>query len=459
MKTNTFLASILMLLFGFSLSAQEITGKWCGTLQLPTGKLRLVFHISPKDNGYTATMDSPDQGAKGIPVTQVTFESPTLTLEVAAIQFKYKGTCEGDLLKGTFTQGGYSLPLDLTREKKPMEVKRPQEPIGPYPYRSEEITFVNRKAGVTLAGTLTLPQTGNRFPVAVLVTGSGKQNRDEEAKGHKPFLVIADYLTRNGIAVLRYDDRGMAPSTGDFASATTADFAEDAASAIEYLKTRKEIDRKKIGLIGHSEGAVIAPMVASTSKDVSFIVMLAGIGIKGDELMLLQKRLIEEQMGYTPAQVKESQQFIEGAYRIITRPAAIPATALSDSVTRYFEVASKGRIPKEQLSAISAQITTPWFVYFLRLHPDAYLKQVKCPVLAMSGSKDLQVPSKENLPAIRKSIESGGNKNVTTLELENLNHLFQECTTGLPTEYETIEQTCSPKMLEAMKEWIKKNFF
>lgn len=461
MKTNTLLASVLMLLFSFSLSAQDISGEWSGTLQLPMGKLRLVFHLSPKDKGYTATMDSPDQGAKGIPVTRVTFEPPVLTCEITSIQANYKGTLKENQIKGIFNQAGQSLPLDLTWSAEPIQVKRPQEPVAPYPYLSEEVTFENKKAGITLAGTLTLPQVGSNFPVAVLITGSGNQNRDEELMGHKPFLVISDYLTRNGIAVLRYDDRGVGQSTGYFDSATSADFAEDVASAVEYLKTRKEINKNKIGLIGHSEGGMIAPMVASRSKDVGFIALLAGIGIKGDELLLLQRRRIEECMGYTQAQVAESQEVMAGAYKIITDTTA-PASSLAslqERIYSYLETASKGNLTKEQLSAATKQITTPWFIYFLRFDPSIYLSQVKCPVLALNGSKDLQVPPKENLTGIKTSVERGGNKKVTTLELENLNHLFQECSTGLPTEYATIEQTCSPKMLEAVKEWIIQKFF
>ncbi|MEG0037790.1 MAG: alpha/beta fold hydrolase [Bacteroides sp.] len=455
MKTHTLFTSILLLLFGVSLSAQDLSGQWLGTLQLPMGKLRLVFHLSPKADGYTATMDSPDQGAKGIPVSLVTFNAPTLTLEVAAAQIKYTGTYENNRIKGTFVQGGLSLPLELSKSSESVRANRPQEPTAPYPYHSEEVTFENPKAGVKLAGTLTLPQTGSNFPVAVLITGSGKQNRDEEILGHKPFLVIADYLTRNGIAVLRYDDRGVAGSTGNFDTATTADFAEDAASAVAYLRTRKEINPHKIGLIGHSEGGMIAPMVASASKEIGFIVLLAGVGIKGDELMLLQKQRIEEKMGYNAMQVASSRQFMAGAYQVITQTTDSGAS-LRDSVARYLTSASLGSLPKEQITAISEQITTPWFVYLLRFDPAAYLRKVTCPVLALNGSKDLQVPPKENLSRIQSSIESNGNKRVTTIELENLNHLFQECNTGLPAEYATIEQTCSPRMLEAVNTWLGK---
>lgn len=455
MKTNRLFLSILLLLFGASLSAQDLTGEWQGSLQLPMGKLRILFHLSPQADGYTATMDSPDQGVKGIPVSRVTFTAPTLTLEVAAAQIRYTGRYENNQIKGTFVQGGLSIPLDLSRSNESARVNRPQEPVAPYPYDSEEVTFENAQAGVTLAGTLTLPQHGENFPVAVLITGSGKQNRDEEILGHKPFWVIADYLTRNGIAVLRYDDRGVAGSTGTFDTATTADFAEDAACAVAYLRTRKEINSKKIGLIGHSEGGLIASIVASTSKEVSFIVLLAGIGMKGDELMLLQKQLIEEKMGFSPAQVASSRQLMAGAYQLITQ-SPDNGTALCDSVARYFTRASLGMHSKEQITALSEQLTTPWFVYLLRLDPGMYLRKVTCPVLALNGSKDLQVPAKENLSSIQRYIEHNGNKRVTTIELENLNHLFQECNTGLPAEYGTIEQTCSPRMLEAIKAWLDK---
>ena len=455
MKTNIRLASILMLLLGIPLSAQNIAGPWSGALKLPMGKLRIVFHITPKEDGYTATMDSPDQGATGIPVDQVTFENSVLTLEIAAAHIKYTGTYENNLIKGNFVQGGSSFPLRLSKESHTNPLKRPQEPQAPYPYRSEEVIFENKKAGVKLAGTLTLPQTGSNFPVAVLITGSGKQNRDEEMLGHKPFLVLSDYLTRNGIAVLRYDDRGVAQSTGNFNSATSVDFADDATSAVAYLQTRKDINKNKIGLIGHSEGGMIAPIVASASKEVNFIILLAGIGVKGDELMLRQKKEIEELQGYSPTQVEASQQFMAGAYQIITHSTTHSAS-LHDSVVDYFTNVSKGSLSKKQITAITKQITTPWFSYLLQFDPAIYLRKVKCPVLALNGSKDLQVSPNENLSAIKKNIESNGNKHVTTIELKNLNHLFQECTTGLPTEYATIEQTYSPQMLQAIKDWLLK---
>ena len=278
--------SLLFVVASFS-QTQDITGQWNGVLNVQGISLRIVFHVNKTDEGYTSTMDSPDQGATGLPVTSTTFDGSKLTLTVANIV--YEGEFKNDSVVGIFKQGGLSIPMNMGRT--PMEatpVVRPQEPKPPYPYHSENLTFENKAAGVTLAGTLTMPSTGDNFAAVILITGSGAQNRDEEIMRHKPFLVIADYLTRSGIAVLRYDDRGFAQSTGDIHSATTADFATDAESAIAYLKTRKEINSRKIGLTGHSEGGIIAPMVASRSKDVAFIAMLAGTGIRGDKILLLQ---------------------------------------------------------------------------------------------------------------------------------------------------------------------------
>lgn len=452
-KIKTFITTIFLVVITLSVSAQKITGQWLGTLQAPNFKLKIAFNISKKDQGYTATMDSPDQLALGIPVTKTTFEKSVIVLEIKSLQIEYKGTLEGNLIKGTFTQAGQVFPLDLTLNQNIIKINRPQEPLPPYPYISEEITFRNEKAGITLAGTLTLPKTGNNFPVVVLISGSGPQNRNEEILTHKPFLIIADYLTKNGIAVLRYDDRGVAKSTGNFSSATSEDFASDVSAAVEYLKKRKEINKKRIGLIGHSEGGMIAPMVAASSKDIHFIVLLAGVGVKGDQLMLLQKKLIEEHSGYNQAQVQESQKIFADAYKLITDKSVDPIL-LKDKVYNYFKTAFNDKMPEKGLDGLTRQLTSPWFIYFLRFDPSVYLSKVKCAVLALNGNKDLQVPPKQNLPAIKAAIKSGGNNNVTTVELENLNHLFQECSTGLPYEYGTIEQTFSPKALAVVKDWI-----
>ena len=402
-------------------------------------------------------MDSPDQEVKGIPVTTTTFENSKLTLKIANLGFEYNGEFEGNAIKGTLKQNGQVFPLNLSRgETENQTLKRPQEPTKPYSYYSEDITFQNKKANVTLAGTLTLPQKEGIYPVVILITGSGAQNRDEEVFGHKPFLVIADYLTRNGIAVLRYDDRGFAESTGNFSTANTFDFASDVESAISYLKTRKEINAKKIGLIGHSEGGTIAPIVAAAEpKDVDFIVLLAGSGLQGDKLMLLQKEKLEQAMHIDEQQIAKGQKIFRGAYAIILGSNAVDSN-LKNKVGTYLKQALGSQATEEMISTITNQIVNPWMFNFLRYNPVPTLEKVKCPVLALDGEKDLQVPAQENLSAIKTALEKGGNKNVTTKVFPNLNHLFQDCKTGLPNEYSEIEETFSPAALDEITKWIKK---
>lgn len=452
---------ILALLTTSSFRAQDITGQWNGVLDVQGYQLRLVFHVSEADNGYTSTMDSPDQGATGIPVTKTTFEAPSITFEVADLDVQYQGTLDGSSIQGTFRQRGMEIPMALSRDAVEIEApNRPQEPVEPYPYVSEEVTFNNPVARISLAGTLTLPEQGGRFPAVVLITGSGPQNRNEEILGHKPFLVIADYLTRNGIAVLRFDDRGVGQSEGDFSGATSADFGTDVASAVAYLQTREEIDPKKIGLVGHSEGGLIAPMVAAGSPDIAFIVLLAGPGIPGPEILMRQTELIARADGMEEAQIKTELEMLQAFLDIAANGSNIEEIRsnlkehLLQVLPEHPELVPEGMGQDAFIESNLKQVS-PWMVYFLAYDPVPALTRVKCPVLALNGAKDLQVPSQVNLDAIRQALESGGNSRVTALELANLNHLFQECETGSPSEYATLEETFSPRALEAMASWIK----
>ena len=461
MKTISIL--LITLLASLTITAQDITGQWNGVLNVQGTQLRLVFNVSKSDIGYSSTMDSPDQGANDIPVTNTTFANSKIIFEVTNAGIKYSGELKENEIVGTFKQGGLEIPMNLSRkviEKE--EAKRPQEPSKPYPYYSEEVTFQNEKANVSLAGTLTLPEKEGNFPVVILITGSGPQNRDEELLGHKPFLVISDYLTKNGIGVLRYDDRGVAESTGDFKTATSADFATDVESAIDYLKTRKEINKSKIGLVGHSEGGLIAPIVAADSKDVSFIVLLAGTGIRGDKLLLLQQELISKASGVSEKEIEKLIETNARLFEIVVKSddnEKLKAD-LTNEINEIYKNDTTAEIPNgmtkdEFISMQIDQITSPWMQYFMKFDPATALEKVKCPVLAVNGEKDLQVPPKENLTAIKNALEKGGNKNVTTIEFPDLNHLFQECETGSPAEYSTIEQTFSPTALEAITSWIK----
>jgi len=459
-KPTLTLLAVLMYLTAFS---QDITGSWNGILKVQGMQLRLVFNISKTDNGYSATMDSPDQGAKGIPVTTTTYENATLKLSIDNAGIVYEGTTENDSIVGTFKQGGTSLPMNLSKKlAEKVEINRPQEPKKPYAYYEEEITFENKQAGITLAGTLTLPNKEGKFPVVVLISGSGPQNRDEELFGHKPFQVLADYLTKNGIAVLRYDDRGTAASKGDFSTATTYDLSTDTEAAVEYLKTRKEINKKQIGLIGHSEGGMIAPMLASRSKDLAFIVLLAGPGVPIEELLYKQQELIGKASGISDENIQKTKTINKGIYELIKQStdneklktdlaAYLKQKMMEDTISKRPEGMSDDDIIRQQVS----QITNPWMVYFIKYDPAIALKKVKCPVLAINGEKDLQVSPKENLEAIKKALSEGKNKKATIKSLSGLNHLFQSCETGSPTEYGNIEETFSPVAMLEISKWIK----
>jgi uncharacterized protein len=462
--------NILFLLFicsVFSTFAQDILGQWNGLLTVQGTQLHIVFKIAADGKGYTTTMDSPDQGAKDIPVTMTTFVENVLTLTVPAAKIVYTGKLTKDEIVGDFKQGTHAFPMTLTRgiqQKVEKAVSSASQiPVKPYPYREENVAFENKAANVKLIGTLTLPTKKGKYPVVVLISGSGPQNRDEEILGHKPFLVLADFLTRNGIAVLRYDDRGTGESSGDFATATSADFAGDVEAAVAFLRTRKDINKKKIGLMGHSEGGLIAPMVAAKDPKIGFIALLAGTGIRGDELLLMQQSLIGRASGATDEEITKNEMNNRAAFNIVTR--SKDNKELTSELTSFLnEVFEKnpelgkveGLSKEDFVQSQIEQMMNPWMQYFLKYDPKPTLEKVKCPVLAINGEKDLQVPGEVNLNAIKTAIAKGGNTNVTTNLLPNLNHLFQECDTGSPSEYQTIEQTFSPKALDLLKDWVLK---
>lgn len=453
---------VFAMLIALAVNAQDITGNWNGMLKVQGMELRLVFTISNEAGNYSATMDSPDQGAFGIPMTSAEFINPDIKLTHAAAMIVYTGKLEDGVIKGIFTQAGQSFPMDLSRQTiEKAEIVKPQDPEKPYPYISEDIIFDNSKDSVKLAGTLTIPGNEGKYSAVVLVSGSGPQNRNEDIFGHKPFLILSDFLTRNGIAVLRYDDRGTAASTGNYATATTIDFASDASSAVNYLKSRSEIDSQKIGVIGHSEGGIIAPMLAAASDDISFIVLMAGTGVRGNELLLMQQEAIGRVSGLTEDELKlmhdaNSKQFdiiVNAAETDSIRPRLI--AYLKQYLIDYPEAQRPEGMTDDQYIEMSiAQLSTPWMINFMRYDPTVDLAKVKCPVLAINGSKDLQVPSKVNLGAIEKAVKSGGNVDVTVKELPGLNHLFQECETGSPMEYTKIQQTISPIAMDEILKWI-----
>lgn len=445
--------------------AQEV---WQGALEVGSVKLRLVLKISKAPDGTrSATMDSVDQGAMNLPVDSITIEDKTMRFTMKSIGGSYEGALseDGTEVAGTWTQSGQSLPLTFKRLEgatQAPELKRPQEPKKPYPYREEKVFFENTEAGITLAGTLTLPQAKGPFPAVVLISGSGQQDRDETVFGHRPFLVLADYLTRRGIAVLRFDDRGAGKSTGDPAKATSADFATDALAAVKYLQTRQEIDAKKIGLIGHSEGGLIAPMVAAqASEEIAFIVLLAGPGVLGEEILYAQYALIAKANGASDEVIAQNRALYEQTFAVLKEEQddAVAAERLRALIQEALEqMSDEDRktlgMSEEMIEIQIRQMLSPWFRYFLTYDPRPTLAKVRCPVLALSGEKDLQVPPSQNLPEIIKALEAGGNSDYTVTKLASLNHLFQTSRTGSPSEYAQIEETFSPVALEVISHWI-----
>ena len=447
--------------------AAVVEGSWQGTLEAGEAKLRLVLEITKSPNGtLTGNLDSLDQGAMDIPINSIVLKDGNLRLEINAIGGVYEGALdkEGATIVGHWEQGGVKLPLTFKRSSGALSApNRPQEPKKPYPYDEQEVSYDNKKAGLRLDGTLTLPRTKGLHPAVLLITGSGAQDRNETVAGHRPFLVLADYLTRHGIAVLRVDDRGLKGSPEDFYKATDEDFASDVLAGVEFLKTRKEINPKQIGLIGHSEGGIIAPMVAAKSNDVAFIVLMAAPALPGDQFLHLQTATLMKASGASDENISRVRALQERMYTILKQEKT-DAKARERLRTEVSEMLA--RMTEEQRRALGLSesamenqfrvMMTPWYRYLIAYDPRPALTKVKVPVLAINGERDLQVPAKENLSAIANALRAGGNKDHTVTELPGLNHLLQTSQSGLPTEYAQIEETISPAALQMILDWILK---
>jgi hypothetical protein len=431
----------------------DIDGTWMGTLNAGAIQLRIIFKIANTPAGLTAKVENPDQST-WFPASAVKRDGAALTVEVKGIGATFAGKISANLnsIDGTFTQMGNDLPLLLKRVKdeSAIERPRPQNPVKPYPYREEEVTYMNKAAGDTLASTLTIPPGKGPFPAVLLIAGSGPNDRDESIMGHKPFLVLADYVARRGIVVLRADKRGIGKSTGNYATATTADFAADAQAGVDYLKMLPEVDPRRIGLIGHSEGGIIAPVVAARDRDVAFVVMMAGSGLPGDQIIEGQQRLIEEAAGESKDKVEQD------AERERELVALVENEQDSAALDKQLRALLAGSMPEAAIGDTVKFAETPWFRYFLTYDPATALRKLTCPVLVLNGEKDLQVPPALNLSAIRKALDEAGNKHYEIDELPGLNHLFQPVKTGLPSEYAEIGITIVPAVLDKIATWILK---
>lgn len=472
----TLVTTIGVLAWGIPLNAQTgeavVVGEWTGTLDAGGTKLAIVFHIEAgPDGSFTGSLDSPDQGAFGIPVSGVRVDGDEITFEVAAARAEYRGTVAGDgeSLSGVWSQGGATLPLDLRKDGDGRSERppRPQEPSEPLPYDVEEVTIRHEAAGIELAGTLTTPRGPGPFPAAVLVSGSGPQDRDESIAGHKPFLVLADHLTRAGIAVLRYDDRGAGRSTGVHATATTEDFAADALAAVAFAVAQPRVAGDRVGIVGHSEGGLVGPMAAARSDDVAFVVMLAGPGVTGLEILLEQGRLIARAGGSDPAVVEMNARVQTGLAEIA---AAEPDPEAAEPRMRSFLHDEIAGIPEGVREAVEAQFTSelldqtietvngPWFRFFMHHDPRPDLRRLDVPVLALFGEKDLQVPPAQSAGEVERALTASSSPDWSVRTLDGLNHLFQEAETGNPAEYARLEQTMSPEALSTVSDWIGSRF-
>lgn len=429
----------MSLLLALSLLLSPIDGLWYGSLNVGAANLRVAITIKSANGGLGGTFNSLDQGGRELPLDDVTFADGTLRFRLKIAGGSFEGKLAGDTLDGQWSQGGASLPLTLKRVDAIPSSVRPQTPKKPYPYAEEDVVIDRAEAHVRLGGTLTLPKAKGPFPAVVLISGSGAQDRDETIFEHKPFLVLADDLTRRGIAVLRVDDRGVGKSTGALETATTEDFAGDTAACVAYLRSRSDIDPKRIGLIGHSEGGMIAPLVASRSKDVAFLVLLAAPGVPGDELINMQSQALLRAMGATPEQMAQT--------AVVQRKAIAAAKEAKDEASLRAKL--QGVLPDAMIDAQAKVLSSPWYHWMLNYDPRPALKSVRVPILAVNGAKDVQVPAKENLAAIRAAAQ-----HATIVELPGLNHLLQTAGTGAPAEYGKIDETISPAALQAIGDWV-----
>jgi pimeloyl-ACP methyl ester carboxylesterase len=434
--------------------APRIEGDWSGAVEVGGARLRLVLHVVARpQGGFAARLDSIDQGAHNLPVDEVTMRDRTVSLRMKQLGASYSGTVsdDGAAITGEWIQGG-AFPL-VFRRGAPEPLRRPQEPKGARPYRDEEVTF--ESAGLKLAGTLTVPKDKGPFPAVVLVSGSGPQDRDETISGHRPFLVLADHLARQGVAVLRYDDRGVGKSTGSLAATTTLDYVGDVKAALATLRVRPEIDAKRLGVIGHSEGSLVAALVAAQDPELAFVVLLEGPGVAGEPLLYEQAALMARAGGATPEMIAQQKAMQEQVFAVVKeeRDPAAARKKIAEVLGPAFAQAPEAQ-KAAALDAQAAWALSPWMRHFLAYDPLPTLRTVKCPVLAVFGEKDLQVPPAQNAPPVEAALKAAGNRDSAVRRLPGLNHLLQTAGTGLPGEYGAIEETMAPAALGAVGQWI-----
>jgi uncharacterized protein len=447
-------------------SHSEIVGLWQAPLVTPQRTLRIVikFLINPGAD-IRGTLDSPDQGLQGLALEKITFQSNVLAFDFRPGQAHYEGhlSRHPDKIEGAWSQAGHTVSLTFERiEQAPAMVDRPQTPHPPYPYKTEQVSYSNDGANIKLAGTLTIPSGPGPFPAAILLTIAGPEDRDQTNGTHKHFLVLADYLTRHGIAVLRSDNRGVGESGGDYYKATIQDRAEDALAAVRFLKSRAEVDPKRIGFIGNSEGGEVAVLAASRSSEVAFVVMLAAPGLPGAELIRNQTESLATLQGYSADQKRIVLEREEAIFAILSEE-----KNEDKAITRLKELAKGSRIPTPRVANLAASnsleaellmYVSAWYRDMIVYDPRPTLALVRCPVLAVNGETDVVVEPHQNLTEIQRALVQGKNPDYTVMQLPGLNHLFQTAKTGSPSEYGLIDESFAPLALRTISDWIRQRF-
>jgi alpha/beta superfamily hydrolase len=453
MQSNCIKALILLaaICCSKSLSAQKFLGDWSGKVDIGTKELAINIQIQRKDNDTLALLGIPAQGLTAGQASNIHSKGDSLFIEWEAFKINYHGALQADnTIKGKLIQGLHQSTLDLAKGIESLH--RPQEPKAPFPYLIEELSFSSAD-GTILQGTLTKPKKLKTYPLVIIVSGSGPQDRDGAMFGHKPYAVLADHLTRNGIAVFRYDERGVGKSQGIFETTSIETFQADINAAIDYLSKRKDVFSKNLGLIGHSIGGIIAPKEAIGNIKVKYLVLMAAPGVAGDQLMLAQKASVEKHLGLNEFQINQGQTIFGNAYKII-RDENLPQQLLPDSLNAFFSKQLGPLFPKDQREGLVQQLTSPELMAIVTASPSTYLSKLEIPVLALNGTKDFQVAAAENLEAIEKAVKSNGNNKVLIQKLEGRNHLFQIAETGMQDEYAELEQTMDPETMNIISSWI-----
>lgn len=447
---------LFLICLHFSCSnAQSFDGSWKGEVEVSGQKLLLVFNLEQDSNDrWIGTFESPMQTAQRFPIDAIKVQKDSIWMDVKAIRLFYAGYLDRDkdVMKGVMKQGSFESAMILVRSENEMSgLSRKQDVFPPYDYLEQQVSFRNPKGNASLAGTLTYPKGGGPFPAVVLVNGSGQQNRDSEVFGHRPFKILADHLSKNGFAVLRYDDRGIGGSKGEVNLATTIDFASDADAVVDFLSKQNTVKLGKIGIVGHSEGALIAEIVAAENDKVDYVALLSGPVIKGDSLLILQSYALGKASGLSESVLNENKISNRRIYDILLRDET--PQELSGMLEKELVRQNRGNPLTSDMKIKLSPMLIPWFRTFLRIDPAYYLKQLRVPIFASFGGKDVQVPANENIYALQHLRLN--TTDVTIKDYPNLNHLFQQAETGKIEEYFENSESFNEQLMDDLTHWLK----